>query len=607
MASAAKASERLRAGCKIEEAGGFIATETFYGIDGNAGLPTRANGKMKINQTRSSMRLTILISLLLASVPGFAFASQDVQPAVDQIAVDKVFAAYAGTDSPGCALGVIRDGAFVYRKGYGAASLELGVPLSSASVFYMGSVSKQFTAASIVLAAEQGSLSLDDDIRKYIPELPNYGHTITLRQMLHHTSGLRDFLTLLDLAGRDAASIHSEAEVIDLIAHQKELNNEPGTAFVYSNTNYYLLGVVIRRATGKPLSEFAAEHIFRPLGMVHTRYYDDHSLVLPGRAAAYDAGADGKFLVDWSTEFDIVGAGGLTSSVDDMLLWDRNFYDNKLGKGTLVKELLTPGVLKSGKKISYALGLELGNYRGQPIVEHSGALYGYRTEILRFPEQHFSVVSLCNLSSANVTALTRKVADVYLASKLEAEAADAQGGSGSQFPDAAQFAGKYLDLRSHFVYTFAASDGGLMAWGAKLRRVGPNQFRDLGTGTITFSGAGDAMRSTLVMDGEAFFNGAKVVASKLGADQLSAYAGRYRSAEIDAEYALTAGKGDAGKGSLMLGLKWEPAVQLTPIAPDVFECPELGTVVFRRDSRGQVAGLSVYTVNARGVSFDKAK
>ena len=553
------------------------------------------------------MRLTILIPLLLASVSGSAFAMQDPQSAVD-----RVFASYDKLESPGCALGVIRDGAFVYRKAYGAASLELGVPLSSASVFYMGSVSKQFTAASVVLAAEQGSLSLDDDVRKYIPQLPDYGHVITLREMLHHTSGLRDFLTLLDLAGRDAASIHSEAEVIDLIAHQKGLNNEPGTAFVYSNTNYFLLGVVIRRATGKSLAEFAAEHIFRPLGMVHTRYYDDHSLVLPGRAAAYDTGPDGKFLVDWSTEFDIVGAGGLTSTVDDMLLWDRNFYDNKLGKGTLVQELLTPGLLNSGKKISYALGLELGSYRGEPIVEHSGALYGYRTGILRFPDQRFSVVSLCNLSSANVTALMRKVADVYLVSKLGAEPAEAQGGAmlsgnGSPFPDAAQFAGKYLDLRSHFIYTFTASDGGLMAWGAKLRRVGPNQFRDLGTGTITFSGTGAAMRSTLVMDGDAFFDGAKVVEPELRADERSAYAGRYRSTEIDAEYVLTVGKGVEAKGSLTLALKWEPPVPLSPVARDVFECPELGTVVFRRDSRGQIAGLNVYTVNARGVAFDKGR
>lgn len=299
--------------------------------------------------------------------------------------VDRIFAAYDKPGSPGCALGVIRDGNFIYRKGYGAGSLELGVPLSSESVFYMGSVSKQFTATSIVLAAEQGLLSLDDNIRKYIPEIPDYAQPITLRQMLHHTSGFRDVLALLDLSGRSAADLHSKDELIALIARQKALNNKPGDEYLYSNTNYFLLGEVVNRATKKPLSEFAAENIFRPLGMTHTRFYDDHTFVLPGRVAAYSPGSNGTFLVDWSTNFDQVGAGGLMSSVDDLLLWDRNFYGNRLGKGTLLKELQTRGVLNSGKQISYALGLEISTYRGLPIVEHDGALFGYRTAILRFP------------------------------------------------------------------------------------------------------------------------------------------------------------------------------------------------------------------------------
>ncbi len=183
----------------------------------------------------------------------------------------------------------------------------------------------------------------------------------------------------------------------------------------------FLLGVVIKRATGKSLEEFAAANIFGPLGMTHTRFYDDHTLVLPGRVAAYDSGSNGKFLVDWSTGYDIVGAGGLTSSVDDMLKWDQNFYAKKLGKGTLLKEMLTPGVLNNGKQISYALGLEINSYRGLPVVSHNGALYGYRTAILRFPDERFSVVCLCNVSSANTTELVRRVADIYLRDKLRTE------------------------------------------------------------------------------------------------------------------------------------------------------------------------------------------
>jgi CubicO group peptidase (beta-lactamase class C family) len=278
----------------------------------------------------------------------------------DQQRVDRLFVTYDKTSSPGCALGVIRDGNFIYRKAYGMASLELGVPLSPRAVFYMGSVAKQFTAASVVLAAEQGFLSLDDDVRNYIPELPDYGHPITLRQMLHHTSGFRDFLTLLDISGRHESDLHSKEEMLDLIVRQTGLNNIPGDEYIYSNTNYFLLGEVLQRATKKSLADFAAENIFQPLRMADTRFYDEHTLVLPGRVPAYDPGSDGSFVVDWSTNYDTVGGGGLMSSVDDLLLWDRNVYQNKLGSGTLLKEMQTRGVLNNGKQIDYALGLELG-------------------------------------------------------------------------------------------------------------------------------------------------------------------------------------------------------------------------------------------------------
>jgi CubicO group peptidase (beta-lactamase class C family) len=544
------------------------------------------------------MRYLMVVAMALGVLRGTAAGAQEAR----QRKVDSVFADYAKPGSPGCALGVIRDGNFVYRKGYGMGSVELGVPLSAESVFYMGSVSKQFTGAAVVLAQERGYLSLDDDVRKYIPEIPDYGHTITLRQMLHHTSGLRDFLSLYALAGRDVADVHSEAEVIEMIARQKALNNVPGEAWLYSNTNYYLLGVVIERATKKSLNEFATENIFKPLGMTHTRFYDDHTLVLPGRVAAYEPGKDGKFLVDWSTQYDIVGAGGLMSTVDDQLLWDRNFYENKLGKGTLVKELQTKGVLNDGKEISYALGVEISSYRGLPTVGHSGALYGYRTNLLRFPVQRFSVVCLCNVETAAPGNLSRKVADIYLEKELHAEATEPATPNEKGFPDAKQFAGKYLDTRKHFAYTFSAADGQLMAWGAKLRRVGPNQFRDFGTGTITFEGTGAEMRATLEMDGKAFFAGQRVEPPQLSGAELAAYEGNYRSGELDATYTLK-----VGQGKLTLRIGWNPAVILTPLSKDEFESEEYGTIVFQRDGNGQLNRFSVFTVEARDIGFDRVK
>jgi CubicO group peptidase (beta-lactamase class C family) len=540
------------------------------------------------------MRFAAILTLALGTTLRCLAADDDPQR------VDRVFSAYDQPGSPGCALGVIRDGSFIYRKAYGSASLELEVPLSPQSVFYMGSVSKQFTAASVVLAAEQGFLSLDDDVRKYIPELPDYGHPITLRQMLHHTSGLRDFLTLVALSGREAGDLHSEAEIIDLIARQRALNNPPGEEFLYSNSNYYLLGVVIKRATKKSLAEFAAENIFRPLGMTHTRYYDDHTLVLPRRVAAYDPGSNGSFLVDWSTGYDIVGAGGLMSSVDDLLLWDRNFYENKLGKGTLLKQMHTRGVLNNGQQISYALGLELASYRGLPIVEHEGGLYGYRTSLLRFPEQHFTVICLCNLSTTAPSNLARRVADVFLESSLAAEPGQQSSGDKS-FPDPTPFAGKYLDPHKHFVYSFTVSGGNLMAWGANLPRVGANQFKDLGTGTITFAGSGDSMQATLEMDGQAFFAGQRIQEQHPSDTDLAAYTGRYKSMEILATYTLA-----LRNGTLLLQNNWAPEVKLIPIAPDEFESEALGTFLFHRDRNHRVDGLNVFTVNARNVGFEKS-
>ena len=242
-----------------------------------------------------------IIVLVLIVFPTVSASAADVAPQK----IDEVFAPYNKPHSPGCSVGLIRDNSFIFRKSYGEGSLELGTKLSSDSVFYMASVSKQFTAASIVLAAEQGLLSLDDDVRKYIPELPSYGYTITLRQMLHQTSGFRDFLALTYLAGRDISALSSSNDVLKLIVRQKGLNNLPGEEFVYSNTNYFLLGIVVKRASRKSLAEFAAANIFRPLGMTKTLFYDNNSVVVPNRVAAYAPGKEDGFQVDWSTIFDL--------------------------------------------------------------------------------------------------------------------------------------------------------------------------------------------------------------------------------------------------------------------------------------------------------------
>ena len=531
---------------------------------------------------RSASFLAIFLIVAIGTVAVGTPSSTSDTPESEQ--VNRIFAAYDRPGSPGCTVGVIRNGNFIHRKSYGKASLELGVPLSSQSVFYMASVSKQFTAASVVLAAEQGFLSLDDDIRKYIPEIPDYGRTITLRQMLHQTSGFSDVLGLLYMSGRNLEDIHPTAELMDLIVRQKSLNFNPGDEFAYSNTNYFLLAEVVKRATHEPLSEFAAENIFRPLGMAHTRFYDDRTQPVPDRVPAYQPAKDGAFHLDWSTNFDMVGGGGLMSSLDDLLLWDRNFYTNKLGKGTFLKEMQTRGVLNSGKEISYALGLYMSTYRGLPIVEHGGGTFGYRTGILRFSNQNFTVLTLCNISSADPASLARKIADIYLRKELQDVPATTPAA------DLSMYAGKYFEADTHFPLSFDLADGSLLVQGSVLRAIGSNRFIDDSTnGIIAFTNSDGAMKATVNWDNQITFAGVKLAAPRIDDAALAAYAGVYKSAELDATYKLW-----VDQGSLMLRMNWNRVNKLQPIVQNEFDAGDGSAIVFRRDNNNRVSGLSVF-------------
>jgi len=537
----------------------------------------------------------ILCSICLLAAAA-SFAQKDAAD-LDR-KVDQVFAAYDKPDTPGCALGIVRDGEFIYKKGFGTASLELGVPLTSQSVFYMGSVSKQFTAASVVLAAEQGYLSLDDDVRKYVPELPSYGETITLRQMLHHTSGFRDILGLLLLAGRNFEDIHPTSELLDLLSHQKALNYVPGEEFLYSNTNFFLMSVVIRRATGKPLSQFADENIFKPLGMTHTRFYDDHTVVVPGRVPAYEPRPAGGFRIDWSTNFDKIGDGGLMSSVDDLLQWDRNFYANKLGKGTLLKEMQTQGVLNNGKQIEYALGLFISTYRGLPIVEHGGALFGYRTELLRFPQQKFSVITLCNVGTSNPGRLSYQVADIYLRGKLSPE----PPASAAPSVDLQPFLGWYRNVDYRSVLQISESNGSLEAFGTQFKPRDATHFVAIPGPEIAFDRVlNSGMRLTLNFKDSAPQIFERYEPLKASAENFAQYVGEYTSAELQATYRIA-----AKDGKLTLATNWQDPAVLEPIVLDEFQGPFGTAIVFHRDAAGHITGCDLFAGRVRNIAFTKS-
>jgi len=437
------------------------------------------------------MRLTLSL-LAAALLPSLASAQQLPDDGASR--VDSVFARFARPDSPGCALGIFQNGAITYSKGYGSANLEYGVPITPATPFISGSVAKQFTAAAIALLVEQGRISLDDDVRKYIPELPDYGTKITIDQLVHHTSGLRDFWALVQVAGMRFDDGYTVGDVIRLAARQKHLNFTPGAEYDYSNTGYIALGLIVQRVTGKSLREFTTEQIFAPLGMTSTHFRDDHTMLEPGRASAYSPLPEGGYRINvWNNE--IVGQGGLILTVNDLLKWDENFYTGKVGGPGFLKRQLQQGKLANGKTLSYAFGLTVEEYRGLPLVEHAGSSGGYRTIISRFPTAHTSVVALCNTTEANTTVLSHEVADIVLGSKLSAPAQRANRpdtvatrATSPAARDLSGLAGRYHSTELDATYDVSVTGTTLTAKRPRgevdtLQVVGPQRFR---AGALTY-------------------------------------------------------------------------------------------------------------------------
>jgi CubicO group peptidase (beta-lactamase class C family) len=347
------------------------------------------------------IRRVVLVMLMgIGAVPADAQTSAG---AIDSASrwVDSIFAPYALRTSPGCAVGITRAGSLAFAKGYGMADLEHATPITPETRFYIASLSKQFTAMSVVLLAQAGRLSLDDSLRKWVPEVPSFGTQITLRQLLHHTSGLRDYFTLLAVSGWPTDGPLTEQQFLDLVKRQKNLNFAPGDEFLYSNTGYVLLSIVVKRAAGESLREFAAQRIFRPLGMTHTEFRDDHTRTIPQSASGYQSSATGYRISQ--PEFDVVGDGGVYSTIDDLAKWDANFRTGQVGGKEGVAALEEPGRLNNGQSIPYALGLAIGTFKGLKTYAHSGAYGGYRSTLLRFPKQDLSVITLCNTSNASYT------------------------------------------------------------------------------------------------------------------------------------------------------------------------------------------------------------
>jgi len=414
--------------------------------------------------------------------------------AAESARLDSIFSDFSDPAAPGCALAVVRDGRFAFSRGYGSANLDYGVPIDGRSVFYLASVSKQFTAAAVALAAAEGRISLDDDIRLYIPELPDYGTSITVRQLVHHTSGLRDYLTLISLSGRRGDDHWTDAALLELIARQRGTNFPPGSEYLYSNTGYVLLAEIIGRATDSSLRRYADERIFQPLGMRDTHFHDDAGEIVPRRVIGYARDEDGGFRLNHWFAFDKVGDGGLYSTAEDLARWEENFFSGRVGGAPFLEQMQQRGVLANGDTLQYAFGLMHDTHRGLPTVGHGGGLAGFRTMTLRFPEERFSVVVLCNTPEANSVQLAQRVASVLLGERMSApvtdeveepplDAPDAPDAEDAQLPasDFRRHAGRFYSEELDAVYELEPGHDVLfLRLGAEaeieLRPGGPGEF-----------------------------------------------------------------------------------------------------------------------------------
>ncbi len=476
----------------------------------------------------------LVLLVLLVSTPALAqqagSSAGELTPEVGA-RVDAVFAPYDKDSSPGCAVAVYDGDRIAYRKAYGMANLDHDVRLTPSSVFHVASMSKQFTGAAILLLAADGKLSLDDDIRTHLPELPDFGRKITIRHLANHTSGIRDQWDLLTLAGwRYSRDLITDDDVLELLMRQKDLNFAPGERHLYSNSGYTLMALIVSRVSGKSFRAFTTERIFKPLGMTNTRFRDNFAEIVKNQAYGYVPNAQSFRLS--VTNFDTAGATSLLTTVEDLLAWHTNFDTKTVGGEDLQAKLLQRGVLNDGTSLEYAFGITHGRHRGLATVGHGGADAGYRADFVRFPDRRLGVATLCNSGAANPAQLSRRVADVFLPADLPG-------------------------------LTFEEAPGR------------PTQLKLPGAAVL---------EQTVV---------------KPSADELAAFAGVYRSDEMDAVFRMS-----VKDGALRLERSKHRPSNLEPVAKDTFRSVP-GMIQFTRGASGGIAGFLLQGGRVKNVKFWK--
>lgn len=492
------------------------------------------------------------LTALLGGAHATAVAEKDAR-------VDAVFSAWTST-TPGCAIGVRENGRDVLARGYGMADLEHGVRITPDSIFEAGSVSKQFTAAAVLLLAREGKLSIDDPVRKYVAELPEYSKPLLIRHMLNHTGGLRDWGSVESIAGWPRTSrVYTHAHVLDIVSRQRALNFDPGTNWSYSNTGFNLAAIIVSRVSGMPFPDFTRERLFKPIGLAHTSWRDDYTRIVKGRALGYEK-RENAYYTDMPFE-NVYGNAALLTTVGDLLKWNENFDNPIVGDRAFVDELQRPGKFSDGRPHLYGFGLYSRMYRGVREIGHSGSTAGYRAFLARYPDQHLSLALLCNAAGVDPTQVARQVAEIYLGNRMK-PAIDSRPTK----EQLAAAAGVYRSTRTGEPLT-----------------IGPD-WNAFGNRTWAF----EAGRASATNEHGLVEMYERVESVKPSTPQLEAYVGTYDSDE--AETSMTVA---IEKGALVLKRRPATVIPLTPAFADTFTAPEFGAVIFRRGGDGRVVAFSV--------------
>ena len=520
--------------------------------------------------------------------------------------VKGLFVQWDRPDSPGAAVVIVKDGAVVHLRGYGCANLEDRTPITPQTAFDVASVAKQFTGLSIAMLVERGRISLEDDIRTFLPDVPNFGKQITIGQLLHHCSGLRDWTETLNLAGVDAASPIALEMILEMVRHQRELDFAPGEEQQYSNTGYNLLAAAVAKVTREPFRSWTELNIFRPLGMKHTQLNDNPAELIPHRAESYTPAGPGKF-ERVTSQLAAQGSSSLFTTAEDMAKWLLNFETGRVGGRTAIELTLQPWALNSGAKVNYGFGVALSEYHGARMITHGGSWAGYRSIVMRIPEKRFAVAILSNVGNMPTEKLAREIADLYLnypAAPRSPQSVPKPDPAFRANPfDWEVFLGTYrLGPGWFLAITREGNEIMIQAGGSPKSRMEPLSER-------TFLDAAQGAKVEFICDSSnsvthLLYRDLRVPRLHPPAsnpDLLKAYAGDYWSDELRVAYRLEVLNGQLG--TRHRSGKW---IHLLPTDPDRFDTNEGGwSIAFTRNAAAEVTDLKVSGGRIRNVRFKR--